>query len=190
MKRFLTILVVNLVIIGIIAGSSMIIEKFADDKKAEETDYNLTQTAIVMEEGQDSERIVSEIREAIAVIPPEVIRSFNEEGYKIIITSASSDRDHFTDHDAKTVTVKNAKGMMGQMFLYELCRYADAHYDYPTRKRTFIEIYELEGMGNGAECAEDYFAKSLSEYLMHPTDAEAKYPKATAFYLHLLNRSN
>ena len=111
MKRILTILVVNLVIIGIIVGTSAFIEKYSEEEREATTDYYLTETTIVMEEGQNRERIISEIREAIAVMPPEIIRNFNEEGYKIIVTP-NDNSNHTIDFEDRSITVRDEKDMI------------------------------------------------------------------------------
>lgn len=188
MKRILTILVVNLVIIGVIAETSAFYEKYEDKKREEAADYYLTSTTILMEEDMDKEWVVSEIRDVVLKIPPEIIKTFNEDGYKIIIASRTGEEDKAIDFKNRSITIRyvKEKGMIRQRLFYEFGRYIDSYYDFPSGKETFMEIYEMEGEMYGAETAEDYFASVLSDYLQDPDETEHRYPAASAYFSHLL----
>lgn len=174
MKRILLIVLVNLIIIGFIYTSYKYVEENTNDipegaevtSIEEETEkegqfygqeYSRGEVQMTIEEGM-SEELFGEVQQALSIIPPEVLKAFIKEGWKIsIVSSIDTTHSQYEDEDilpqyadsfsntkSNLVQIKNPNttGIVKERMLHEMGHFADSYYGKASESDAFRKLYE------------------------------------------------
>lgn len=127
-----------------------------DENKSvvQEENTETYEIAIIIEKDMRNE-VVDEVYEAIALLPVDAIKTFNEKGWKILIVSEldlseveldgkdAAEIVGFTDYRTKTIQVKDLgyDGFVKDKVSHELCHYLDYYYGLNSISPKFLDLY-------------------------------------------------
>ena len=157
MKRILIIIAVNLVILGLIFGVYNSAKKgetvvTSDTRKpddVQEEDFETTDVTVILEVGMDLNKLMAEVKSAVSYFPAAMIKSFNEEGWKVMVVSEIDFTDSpydgtSPDYPEQTVGLTNFRtsiiqiknigvdGFVKLKLLHEMSHYFDKFLGYPS----------------------------------------------------------
>ncbi len=161
-RKWLFILIDVLIIVMIVVNyepgrNKRVIDE--TEEVSEFTDVEYKQIPIVYEQGMDKS-VVREVQDAALMMPPEVIESFSEEGWKISLVSeidlSGTEYENsqsryttvgLTDYKAKIIQLRPLKyhgidDFVKLKALHEMCHYADLHYGNLSETSEWSALYK------------------------------------------------
>ncbi len=159
MKKLLIVLINVVIIIIVLCNyhTNKVVADPGDDVVTSSNDVEFVDINVTYEEDLGKE-VFNEVQKAISMMPPDVVRSFANDKWKIVVTSDIDLTDtefedtHFpktvglTDMQTKTIQVSPAEldslhNFVKIKTLHELCHYADIYYDNAADSDEFRNLY-------------------------------------------------
>ena len=204
MKRILMLIAVNLAILGFIFGSfSIITARTASPTEAVDTapgKVDIADVEVIMAEGMETERIMAEIQDAMALFPVSVVQSLSTGKWRIVVTS-DLEEDGVTDFDTRIISILyGGENLIKTRTVHELAHVVDDYYGYPSASTDFAGFFEDDRIyvrysykdittddtasliAKDNRDASEQFACSFSDYLLYPSYVRATYPDLWDFY--------
>lgn len=175
LKRLLFIILVNLILFAFIYttykysetlenevpdnAKVTALEDTTTDKTLYGQEYSQVDITVLMEKDMPTEKIFNEIQQAISLLPPDIIKSFVAEDWKIMVVSnidfsnSPYEKENptdpqltvgFTNYETKIIQIKNIEtdNFVKLKFLHEISHYIDKKYNEKSCTDEFKALYE------------------------------------------------
>lgn len=164
MKKYSTVLLVNIILVAIWI-MAMQLEAYDEDYQ-----INITVEADVPPE------MVQEVKEALELFSVEVMDSFVEEGWKIVLLTTFEGMDGYESMDKdssvaglinflqKTITIKGIPALentVRDIAAHEMCHYVDYLWGNVSMSKEFLQLYET--YQDGGYITYSYFGIDVTE---------------------------